>query len=71
MDITRNHTGHRCGASHQRAKISDDVVVAARKWRDHGMSYRKIASAITGRYGIDVSMWTIRDWVDLRTRTNV
>ena len=71
MAVTRNHTGHRCGASHQRAKVGDEVVVAARQLRERGKTVGQIAASLRYRHGVTVSQWTIRDWVDMRTRTDV
>lgn len=61
--ITRNQTGHRCGASHQRAKLSSEQVAQMRA--DYGtgrMSYERLAMI----YGCGIS--TARDIVLYRTR---
>jgi len=35
--ITRNHTNHRCGASHQRAKLTTEQVSAMRAEYEAGV----------------------------------
>jgi hypothetical protein len=61
--ITRNHTGHRVGACHQRAKLTTVQVKAIRAaYSAGGWSYAKLAAV----YGCGVS--TVRDIVLLRTR---
>lgn len=61
--ITRNHTGHRVGACHQRAKLTTEQVQAIRAaYSAGGVSYAVLA----GRYGCGVS--TVRDIVLFRTR---
>lgn len=61
--ITRNHTGHRVGACHQRAKLTTEQVKAMRAaYNAGGWSYAKLA----GVHGCGVS--TVRDIVLLRTR---
>lgn len=35
--VLRAESGCRCGESHQRAKLSDEDVELARKWREDGM----------------------------------
>ena len=63
--ILRNHTGHRCGASHQRAKASNAVVRRARELRERkGMSYARIAAELGQTWG------AVRDWCEYRTRAD-
>jgi DNA-binding transcriptional regulator YiaG len=48
---------------HHKAKIPFSIVLAARHQRDHfGSSYSVIAAFY------NVSMWTVRDWCEYRTR---
>lgn len=49
---------------HHKAKISFRIVQEARHQRQR---FGKTYSAISIMFG--VSQWTIRDWVDYRTRT--
>jgi hypothetical protein len=63
--IRRNHTGHRMGEDHHRAKLSDAEVAAIRAdyrpgQRGHG--YQSLA------YKYETSIWTIRDILTYRTR---
>jgi Mor family transcriptional regulator len=61
--ITRNHTGHRCGASHQRAKLTTEQVNAMRaEYSAGGAGYAYLAA----KYQCGVS--TVRDIVQYRTR---
>ena len=63
--IRRNHTGHRMGEQHHRARLSDAQVVeirAAHRPGEHGLGYGALAS----RYGVGES--TIRDIITYRTR---
>lgn len=63
MSITRNQTGHRCGASHQRAKLSTEQVAQMRaEYQTGRMSYARLAIL----YGCGTS--TVRDIVLYRTR---
>lgn len=56
MRVARNHTGHRVGQQHHRAKLSDESVRQMRHDRErHGMSYKRLAA----KYGCGVS--TARD----------
>ncbi len=56
MHIARNHTGHRVGQYHQKARLSDDQVRQMRHDRErHSMSYLQLAA----KYGCGVS--TARD----------
>jgi hypothetical protein len=61
--ITRNHTGHRCGASHQKAKLTDEQVSAMRADYEAG---RGGYMALSRRYNCGIS--TARDIVQYRTR---
>lgn len=62
--MTRNHTGHRVGEWHQKARLTDAQVVEMRHLRQrHGMSYKALAE----RFGCGVS--TARDIVNYWTRT--
>lgn len=60
--MKRNHTNHRIGEWHGKAKHSDDVVRRARELRDKGMTLKQISSEI------GVSFRTIADWVNYATR---
>lgn len=61
--ITRAPSGHRCGASHQRAKLTSEQVEEMRHLRArHGWSYGRLAD----RFGCGVS--TARDIVNYWTR---
>lgn len=61
--ITRNHTGHRVGASHQHAKLSSEQVQAMRA--DYA-ARRGGYVALSRVYNCGVS--TVRDIVQYRTR---
>ena len=61
--ITRNHTGYRVGASHQRAKLTTDQVQAMRADYSAG---RGGYVALSRLYGCGIS--TVRDIVQFRTR---
>lgn len=37
--IARNHTGHRVGESHQRAKLTDNEVGRMRQMHESGLGY--------------------------------
>ena len=60
--MRRNHTGHRIGQDHHRAKLPDDDVRLMRALRDGGMTYREIAEKF------ECSIWTARDIVTYTTR---
>lgn len=61
--ITRNHTRHRCGACHQKAKLTTEQVNEIRAlYATDGYSYEALAIV----FGCGVS--TVRDIVQLRTR---
>jgi|GEM_PF-2534379 len=61
--ITRNHTGHRCGACHQKAKLTDAQVAAMRADYDAGLGgYVELSR----RYICGIT--TVRDIVQYRTR---
>jgi hypothetical protein len=63
--ITRNQTGHRCGRSHPKAKLTTDQVVEIRKlYEGGGFGYEVLALAFS--CGIS----TVRDIVKYRTRWN-
>jgi len=58
----RNHTGHRMGAWHPKAKRNAATVNMARQMREQGMTY----SAIGKQLGVP---WrTVWDWVNYATR---
>lgn len=62
---TRAPSGHRCGASHQRAKLTTEQVKEMRAIREAtGASYAVLAS----RFGCGVS--TARDIVNYWTRVS-
>jgi len=61
--IHRSPSGHRCGASHPKARLTDDQVKAMRA-DSQTIGYEKLAK----RYGCGVS--TARDIVTYRTRIN-
>lgn len=61
--IARNHTNHRCGASHPRAVLTSDQVQAMRADYDAGLGGYV---ALSRRYGCGIS--TARDIVQYRTR---
>lgn len=68
--IRRSPSGHRCGESHHKTKLSDAQVKSMRntyaKWQDEEkrMGYESLAKL----YGCGVS--TARDIVTYRTRIN-
>mgnify|MGYP001600771486 CR=1 FL=1 len=70
MSGPRNHTGHRVGEWHQRAKLTDETVRRMREkyadWKARGeiKGYRLLARI----FGCGVS--TARDIVTLRTRAS-
>jgi len=59
----RNHTGHRVGAWHGRAKYNDQTVQMARYARSLGMSYSAIGRQLGG-----VPWRTVVDWCNYDTR---
>lgn len=61
--ITRNHTGHRVGACHQRAKLTTAQVLAIRA--DYSANLGGYV-ALSRKYGCGAS--TVRDIVQFRTR---
>jgi len=67
---SRAPTGHPCGESHYRARLTDAQVTAIRgqyqEWQDMGM--RKGYDCLAMIYGVGMS--TIRDIVKYRTRIN-
>jgi len=62
MHIARNHTGHRVGECHQKARLTDSQVRSMRADREMGVSLRALAKA----YGCGLS--TARDICDYATR---
>ena len=65
MHIARNHTGHRVGERHQRAKLSDAQVRAMRaEYERGGTSYARLAM----KYGCGQA--TVRDIVKYWTRAS-
>lgn len=60
--VRRNHTGHRVGEDHHRAKLTDEQVSEIRARYPAVRSYRKLAEL----YGCGES--TVRDIVLYRTR---
>lgn len=61
--IARNHTGHRIGEGHHRAKLTDDQVREMRRQHEqNGVSRPKVAAMF------GVSYWTARDILEYRTR---
>lgn len=41
--ISRASSGHRCGQSHQKAKLTDEQVIEMRRLNGEGTGYRKLA----------------------------
>jgi len=65
MQVARNHTGHRVGEFHQKARLNDKQVKAMRHDRKrHGMSY----GALAAKYKCGIS--TVRDIVNYWTRAS-
>ena len=63
--MTRNHTGHRVGECHQRAKLSDAQVRNMRNAHEKlGMSRAEVADQFK------VSYWTARDILTYTTRAS-
>lgn len=63
--MTRNHTGHRVGECHQRAKLSDAQVRNMRNAHEQlGMSRAEVADQFK------VSYWTARDILTYTTRAS-
>ncbi len=63
--ITRNHTGHRVGECHQKAKLSDDQVRNMRHAHENlGLSRAEVADLF------NVSYWTARDILTYTTRAS-
>ena len=60
--IARNHTGHRVGQHHQRAKLSDSRVARMRADNAKGVGYKRLAK----KYACGIS--TARDICTYRTR---
>lgn len=60
--ISRNHTNHRVGETHGKARLSDAEVREIRQLHANGIGYRRLAR----RYGCGQS--TVRDIVQYRTR---
>jgi len=63
--MKRNHTGHRVGEYHQRAKLSDAQVRNMRYAHENlGMSRREVAEMFGCSY------WTARDILNYWTRAS-
>lgn len=63
--IARAPSGHRCGQSHHRAKLSDAEVKSIRDARSSlGLSYAELGKLF------GAPLWTIRDICTYRTRIN-
>lgn len=62
--VASNHTGHRVGQCHHRAKLSSAQVEAMRADHNNGMGYARLAR----KYSCGVS--TARDICTYRTRWN-
>ena len=61
--ISRSITGHRCGESHQRAKLTDAQVKEMRRLNESGEAgYRKLSAMF------DCGQSTARDVCTYRTR---
>lgn len=61
--IRRNHTGHRVGQEHGKAKLTDDQVKQIREIRStKGLSYKKIADMF------NCGESTVRDITNYYTR---
>lgn len=67
--MKRNHTGHRVGEWHQRAKLTDAQVkeIRAKYEEVKGTKPRKGYGWIAAQF--NVSQWTVRDLVTYRTRS--
>ena len=68
MNLSRNHTGHRCGETHHRARLTDDQVREMRRlyedWKAKGS--RKGYATLAAIFGCAKS--TARDIVTYRRR---
>ena len=63
--MKRNHTGHRVGEWHQKAKISDALV---RQLRSEYLAYVRGYKRLGQKYGVP---WcTVADIVNYRTRAS-
>lgn len=61
--ISRASSGHRCGQSHQKSKLTDEQVIEMRRLNEEGgIGYRKLAKLF------DCGQSTARDIVTYRTR---
>ena len=60
--IRRNHTGHRLGEHHPKARLSDDEVFKMRRMSDLGASIPAIAKAF------ECSYLTAYDIIKYKTR---
>ena len=49
---------------HHKAKEHPETVELARQLHDEGLGYKLIAKKL------EISVWTIRDWLTYRTRIN-
>lgn len=63
--IRRSPSGHRCGESHQNAKLPDETVIAMRAEHIPGV-YGKGMRALARKYGCGLS--TARDILTYATR---
>jgi hypothetical protein len=61
--MKRNHTGHRVGQDHHRAKVSDAIVAAIRA---EYLPYVRGILRLSKKYKVPYS--TVRDFVQMRTR---
>ena len=70
MEIRRNHTGHRVGESHQRAKLSDadvrEMRAAYAQWQAEGKRKGYETAAAIWKCGVS----TARDIITYRTRVS-
>jgi len=62
VTVRRNHTGHRVGEDHQRAKAPDDVVRRARELNAGGLGYKRIGKIV------NAPARTVADWCRYDTR---
>lgn len=65
MTVTRAPSGHRCGASHPRARLTPSLVRCLRAANAAGLGYRALARA----YQIGIA--TVRDACTFRTWRHV
>lgn len=60
--MRRNHTGHRVGECHQRAKAPDAVVRRTRELNSQGLGYKRIGKIV------GAPSRTVADWCRYETR---